>query len=193
VSDNKLVRVLFGWGVLQTIKCFFRFEPKHNETQSVSVVFRFVSRNQKIFFSVCFGVSDWYRNNQNKQNIVETNRKNLHKTFSIRGPSKPKIFFLGSNQNKPKLNLFWLFFGLLYRDQPTNFFSVSFSLFRCLGPVSKQPKQTELMIWGIKKFDILTNLLLFRLVFCLFWLFRNTETPCFNIKAKQLKQKSFFV
>ncbi len=25
-------------------------------------------------------------------------------------------------------------------------------------------------------------MLLFRLVFCLFWLFRNTETPCFDIK-----------
>ncbi len=35
-------------------------------------------------------------------------------------------------------------------------------LFRCFGPVSKQPKQTELMVWGIKKVDFLTNLLLFR-------------------------------
>jgi hypothetical protein len=52
----------------------------------------------------------------------------------------------------------------------------------------KQPKQTELVVWGIKKVDILTNLLLFRLVFCLFRLFRNTETPCFDIKAKQPKQ-----
>jgi hypothetical protein len=40
------------------------------------------------------------------------------------------------------------------------------------------------MVWGIKKIDILTNLLLFRLVFCLFRLLRNTETPCFDIKAK---------
>jgi uncharacterized membrane protein len=46
--------------------------------------------------------------------------------------------------------------------------------------------------WGIKKLDILTNLLLFWLVFCLIWLFRNTETPCFNIKAKQPKQMSCF-
>ncbi len=35
----------------------------------------------------------------------------------------------------------------------------------------------------------LTNLLLFRLVF---WLFRNTKTPCFDIKAKQPKQTSIF-
>ncbi len=38
----------------------------------------------------------------------------------------------------------------------------------------------------------LTNLLLFRLVFWLFRLFRNTETPCFDIKAKQPKQTSCF-
>jgi hypothetical protein len=48
---------------------FFRFKPKQTETQSVSVVFRFVSRNQKKYFSVCFVVSDWYRNNRNKQNL----------------------------------------------------------------------------------------------------------------------------
>jgi hypothetical protein len=41
------------------------------------------------------------------------------------------------------------------------------------------------MIWGMKKVDILTNLLLFQLVFRLFRLFQNTETPCFDIKVKQ--------
>jgi hypothetical protein len=45
------------------------------------------------------------------------------------------------------------------------------------------------MVWGMKKVDILTNLLLFWLVFCLFW---NTETPCYDIKAKQPKQTSCF-
>jgi hypothetical protein len=63
--------------VLETIKNFFRFKPKQTETQSVSVVFRFVSRNQKKIFrfvSVCFGVSDRYRNNRNKRNFFETNR-----------------------------------------------------------------------------------------------------------------------
>jgi hypothetical protein len=65
-------------------------------------------------------------------------------------------------------------------------------LFWCFGPVSKQPKQTQFMVWGMKKVDILTNLLLFRLVCCLFWLFRNHETPCIDIKAKQPKQTSCF-
>jgi hypothetical protein len=44
-----------------------RFELKQTETQSVSVDFRFVSWNQKQFFSVCFGVSEPFRNNQNNQ------------------------------------------------------------------------------------------------------------------------------
>jgi hypothetical protein len=68
---------------------FFRFELKQTETQSVSVVFRFVSRNQKTFFwfiLVCFGVSDQYRNNRNKQNFLETNRKNLQKRSLLGGP-----------------------------------------------------------------------------------------------------------
>ncbi len=48
------------------------------------------------------------------------------------------------------------------------------------------------MVCEIKKVDILTKLLLYWLVFCLFQLFRNTETPCFDIKAKQPKQMSCF-
>ncbi len=57
----------------QNRKFFFRLEPKQTKTQSVMVVFRFAFlRNQLIFLrfvSVCFYVSDRYRNNQNKQNL----------------------------------------------------------------------------------------------------------------------------
>jgi hypothetical protein len=42
------------------------------------------------FVLVCFGVSDQYRNNRNKQNFLETNRnkpkKNLHKSSLLGGP-----------------------------------------------------------------------------------------------------------
>jgi hypothetical protein len=49
---------------------FSRFELKQTETQSLSVVFWFVFLpSQKFFFSVCFSVSDRYRNNRNKQNL----------------------------------------------------------------------------------------------------------------------------
>jgi hypothetical protein len=100
----------------------------------------------KIIFSVCFFVSDRYRNNRNKQNFVETNRKNLQKAFSIRGSQKQLIFFLGSNRNNPELNQFQLFLCLFSRKQKK-----FFGLFWCFGPVSNQPKQTELIVWGIKR------------------------------------------
>ncbi len=108
-------------GVLETTKFFFRFKPKQTKTQSVSVVFRFVSRNQKTFFSVCFGVSDRYRNNRNKQYFVKTNRKNL----LLGGPRNNYFFFLGLNRNKPKLNLFGCFLFYLLRNQKICFRFVS--------------------------------------------------------------------
>ncbi len=77
----------------------FLFEPKHTETKSVSHLFRFVSWKQKKNFSVCFGVSNLYRNNRNKQNCFETNQNRIfwkipkyalyqnlaeHKNFSLK-------------------------------------------------------------------------------------------------------------
>ncbi len=68
----------------QTNKNYFRFERKRTETQNVSVVFWFASWNQKFsffrFVSLCFGVSNMYRNNQNKHDWYVTNlnkQKNL--------------------------------------------------------------------------------------------------------------------
>jgi hypothetical protein len=45
---------------LKTNKNKFLFEPKQTETRSVSRLFRFVSWNQKLKISVCFGVSNLY-------------------------------------------------------------------------------------------------------------------------------------
>ncbi len=138
----------------------------------------------KNIFSVCFGVSNQYQNNRNKQNFLETNRKNLQKTFSIRGSLKPLIFFLGWNQNKPKLNLFRFAFSR------TPKFFCQFVSMLWTGIETTETKRAYSR--GMKKVDILTNLLLFRLVFCFFRLFRNTESPCFDIKVKQPKQTSCF-
>ncbi len=54
----------------------FRLEPKQTETRSVSRLFRLFRETKKNKFSVCFGVSNLYRNNRNKQNCFETNRNN---------------------------------------------------------------------------------------------------------------------
>ncbi len=172
-------------GVLETIKFFFRFEPKRTETQSVSVVFRFVSRNKINFFPVCFGVSVRYQSNRNKPKQTEKISK---KQISIRVSSKQLTFFR-FEPKQTETQPVSVVFRFVFFTRSNNIF---FGLFRCFGPVSKQLKQTELIVWRIKKVYILTNLLLFWLVFCLFRLFRNTETPCFDIKAKQSKQMSCF-
>ncbi len=109
-------KIAAGVGCPRNNKKNFLFRTKANRNPICFGCFLVCSRNQKTVFSVCFAVSDRYRNNSNKQNFLETNRKNLQKTFSMRGSSKPLIFCLGSNRNEPKLNLFWLFFGLLFRE-----------------------------------------------------------------------------
>ncbi len=100
----------------------YRVSSKQSETNRNSICFGCFSvcfAKQKTFFSVCFGVSDQYWNNRNKQNFVETNRKNLQKTFSIRGSSKQLIFF---SPFEPKQT----------ETQPV---SVVFGLFRCFVPI----------------------------------------------------------
>ncbi len=73
---------------------------------------------------------------------------------------KKKIF--GSNRNKPKQDLFRVCFGLFRETQ--KFF---FGLFRCIEPLPKQPKQTELfrnepkqsrIFWKIPKYALYKNL-----------------------------------
>ncbi len=56
---------------------FFQFEPKQTETQSVSVVFRLISRNQK---KIQFVMVLWYRNNRNRQSFFETNQNKPKKS-----------------------------------------------------------------------------------------------------------------
>jgi hypothetical protein len=49
---------------------FFSVRTKTNQNSICLVVFRFAfSRNHKKILLACFDVSDWYRNNQNKQNL----------------------------------------------------------------------------------------------------------------------------
>jgi hypothetical protein len=121
--------------------------------------------------------------------LFETNRRNLQKTLSVRVSSKQLIFF-PVQQKQTKTNRKSFCFGCfsVCAEGPKKFFG----LFRIFRLVSKQPKQTKLMVRGIKKVNILTNLLLFQLVFCLFRLFRNTKTPCFerNNRNKHLVSDS---
>jgi hypothetical protein len=83
-------------------------------------VFWFVLWNQKLKISVCYGVSNLYQNNWNKQNCFETNQNN-HK-FSEKYP------------NMLSFKLFWLVFYLFWFNR--NIETLSF------GIEAKQPKQT---------------------------------------------------
>jgi hypothetical protein len=162
-----------GWldlGVLETIKFFFSVRTLITRN---SICFGYFSvcfaKPNHIFFGLfrCFGPVS----KQPKQT-----EKISKKQISIRVSSKHLIFFsvrTETNRNSTCFGCFSFFFFV----KPNKIF---FGLFQCFGPVSRQPKQTELMVWGIKKVYILTNLLLFRLVFCLFRLFRNAKTPCFE-------------
>jgi hypothetical protein len=118
--------------------------------------------------------------------------KQTEKTYkqrSLLGYPRNNDFFFRFEPKQTETQSVSVVFQFVFFARPPKKF---FGLFWCFGQVSKQLKETELMVLGIKKVYILTNFLLFRLVFSLFQLFRNTETPCFDIKAKQLKQTSCF-
>ncbi len=70
------------------------------------------------------------------------------------------FFCFGLNRNKPKLDLFWFCFGL-------------FAKLACNGHGHGH---------GYGHFSFALNGL------WVFWLYQNTETTCFDFKAKQLKQ-----
>jgi hypothetical protein len=69
-QTEKISKKRFLLGSPRNRDFFSRFEePKQNETQSVSVVFRFAFSRNKKKISVCFDVLDQYRNNRNKQKL----------------------------------------------------------------------------------------------------------------------------
>ncbi len=103
---------------------FFSGSNRNKPKLIVSVVFRFVSRNQKHFFrfvSVFRTGIETMETNRIFSKQSEKIFKNRY-VFSFRGSSKPLILFLGSNRNKPKLDLFRLLFGLLFRKTKKVFF-----------------------------------------------------------------------
>ncbi len=140
--------------------------------------FRFVSRNQTNFFSVCFSFSNLYRNNRNKP-------KKSQESKSLLGcPRTINSVRTKTNQNSTCFGCFWFVFFA----KPNKIFSVCFGV---LDRYWSNRNKQNLWYWELNglyfnKFAVVL------VVFCLFRLFRNTETPCFDIKAKQSKQTSCF-
>ncbi len=123
---------------------FFSLNRNKPKLNLFRLFFGLFHETKKLFFGLfrCFGpVSKQPKQTEFSRNKPKQTEKSL-KNVLYYGVLETVNFFLGSNQNKQKLNLFRLFFGLLFH-KTTQFF---FGLFRCFKPVSKQPKQTELMV-----------------------------------------------
>jgi hypothetical protein len=73
---------------------------------------------------------------------TETNRKNLQKTVSSRVPSQQLIFFRFERKETETQSVSIVFWFVSQKQK-------KIGLFLCFGLVSKQPKQTECMVWGI--------------------------------------------
>jgi hypothetical protein len=95
------------------------------------------------------------------------------------------INFFYSNRNKPKLNLFGLFFGLFRETKK--------KISVCFGVSDQYQNNRNKQNFWYGEFGLYFNK--FAVVwfgFLFVWLFQNTETPCFDINAKQPKQMSCF-
>jgi hypothetical protein len=103
-------------------------KPKLNLFWLFFGLFRETKKHFFQFVSVCFGVSDRYRNNRNKQNFLETNRKNLQKTFSIRGSSKQFFFFLSVRTETQSVSVVFRFAFLRNQQNFFRFVAVCFDV-----------------------------------------------------------------
>jgi hypothetical protein len=156
---------------------FDQFEPKQTETQSVSVVFRFVSRNQKTFFFGLFRFVFQTGMETTKTNrTFSTKKKKSPKKFSIRGSLKP-LFFV--SRFEPELNLFQLFFGLLFRETKKFVFLVCFGLF----DVSDRYQNKQNLWYGELK------RLIFSQICCCFGCFETPKLPVSILKRNNRNKR----
>jgi hypothetical protein len=152
-----------------------RNKPKQDLFRLCFGLFCETKNKQFWFVSVCFGESNLYRNNQNKQNCFETNRNNPKysekKTFyqTVSGG-----LLIVSRQSKHRNSLF------RYRSETTE--TNSFETNR------KNRKNPKFSV-NIPKYTPYQTV---PVVFCLFRFNRNIKSLCFDIEAKQPKQTFYF-
>jgi hypothetical protein len=86
----------FGLGIIthrvssKQSNFFFGLKRNKPKLNLFRLFFGLFCETKKHFFWVCFGVSDRYQNNRNKQNFVETNQNNLKKTLIFFSWFEPK-------------------------------------------------------------------------------------------------------
>jgi hypothetical protein len=146
----------FGVGFPRNNQFFFQFKPKQTETQSVPVVFRFVSPNKKTYFFGLFRCFGPVSKQRNKQKFLETNRKKLQKIFLYYGDFKTVNF--KSNRN----SICFGCFSVCFFAKPQHFF---FGLFRCSDQYRNNRNKQNL--W----YGELIRLIFYRFCCCFGWSF----------------------
>ncbi len=97
---------------------FYRFQLKQTETQSVLVVFRFVSQNQKKKFGFVSVFRTGIKTTKTNRTFTKQTEKISKKHSLVRCPRNSYCFF-GLNRNTQKLNLF-RFFSLFFCETNKN-------------------------------------------------------------------------
>ncbi len=112
-------------------KFFFgsnRNKPKPNLFRLFFGLFRETKKHFFRFVSVCFGVSDRYRNNQNKHNFVETNRKISKKRFLLGGPRNSSFLFFSVRTETNRKSICFGCFSVCFLQNQIIFSSVCFGV-----------------------------------------------------------------
>ncbi len=112
-------------GVLETIKFFFRFEPKQTETQSVTVVFRFVSRNKKHFFGLFRFLSVFrigIETTETNKTLSKQTEKISQKRSLLGGPQNCSCFFLVQTETNRNSICFCCISVCFFSKPPKKFF-----------------------------------------------------------------------
>jgi hypothetical protein len=137
-----------GQGILETSNFLFQLEPKQTETRPVSILFRSFSRTKQIF-SVCFGVSEPFRN-EPKHKIGFRNKPKLKiNTFLYDGHGQD--FFASARTKQTETRSV----SVLFRSFSQNEKRI-FGFFRCSGTVSKRNETKKSAFRNKQKLEINT-------------------------------------
>ncbi len=164
----------------------FRFELKQTEIQSVSVVFQFVLRNQT-FFSVCFGVS--HRKTTETNRIFSKQTEKISKKRSLLGGPRNRQFLFSVRTETNRNSICFSCLLVCFFAKPKIFFFNLFQFLSMFRTGIETTKTNRTYGMGNKMVDISANLLLFRLVFCLFWLFRTPKLPVSILKRNNRNKR----
>jgi hypothetical protein len=121
--------------------------------------------------------------------IFSKQTKKISKKVLYEGVLETVIFFFSIRTETNRNSIFFGCFSVCFFAKPRNFFSVCFGLFQCFGPVSKQQKQTELMVWGIKRWIFYQICCCFGWSFVCFGCFETPKLPVLILKRNNQNKR----